>query len=122
MYLNAQFLWVYGGNEWDEARFIQQTADGGYIVGGNTKSFGAGDKDFWILKLSPDGEIEWQKTYGGNEWDETWWSIRQTMDGGYILTGHTMSFGAGGGDTWVLKLFSNGDVAWQKTYGGNASD
>ena len=122
MYLNAQLSWVYGGNDWDEARFIQQTADGGYIVAGNTLSLDAWDKDFWILKLFPDGEIEWQKTYGGTGWDETWWSIRQTIDGGYILAGCTHSFGAGVGDIWVLKLFSNGDIEWQKTYGGNAID
>ena len=121
MYLNAQFLWVYGGTEGDEAHFIQQTADGGYILTGYTRSFGAGSSDIWILKLSSAGDVEWQKTYGGNA-SEGAGSIQQTADGGYIVAGNTGSYDPGNFDAWVLKLFSNGDVDWQKTYGGNAGE
>jgi uncharacterized delta-60 repeat protein len=105
----------------DTGSSIQQTTDGGYIVAGNTQSFGAGVDDFWILKLNSDGTIAWQKTYGGTNTD---WarSIQQTSDGGYIVAGETWSFGAGEWDYWVLKLNSDGTVAWQKTYGGSSSD
>jgi hypothetical protein len=65
--------------------------------------------DFWVLKLDGSGNIQWQKTYGGTNWD---WasSIRQTSDGGYIVAGYTDSFGSGNGDLWVLKLDSSGNI------------
>ncbi|NIO49301.1 MAG: hypothetical protein GTN73_07700 [Candidatus Aminicenantes bacterium] len=112
---------TYGGSNYDYARCIKQTSDGGYIVGGSTFSFGAGDKDFWILKLNSAGDIEWQRKYGGNEWDHVH-SIQQTSDGGYIFAGCSSSFGAGAIDIWILKLSSAGDIEWQKTYGGSGDD
>jgi hypothetical protein len=112
---------TYGGGGWDEARSIQQTTDGGYIVSGTTWSFGAGGYDFWVLKLNASGDVVWQKTYGGGGWDEAR-SIQQTTDGGYIVAGWTGSFGAGSADFWVLKLDSSGDLVWQKTYGGAGND
>ena len=99
---------AFKGNHADAAYSIQQTVDGGYIVAGETSSFGAGRYDFWILKLNILGDLEWQKTYGGSENDEASF-IQQTVDGGYIVTGSTESYGAGFGDFLILKLFSNGD-------------
>jgi len=119
--LNAQWARTYGGFSTEHAYSIQQTSDGGYIVAGETHSFGAGDQDFWVLKLSSTGAIEWQRTYGGNSWD--WpYSIQQTSDGGYIVAGITYSFGAGNTDIWILKLFSTGAIEWQRTYGGSEDD
>ena len=113
---------TYGGTGFDFAYSIQETSDGGYIVAGSTASFGAGSDDFWVLKLYSNGNVAWQKTYGGADYDYAY-SIQQTSDGGYIVAGETWSFGAGSRDFWVLKLYSNGNVAWQKTYGGiNADD
>ena len=112
---------TYGGTASDKAASIQQTHDRGYVVAGMTQSFGAGDYDAWILKLTPDGSIEWQKTYGGGGMDAAH-SIRQTGDGGYIVAGCTSSFGTGRGDFWVLKLRPDGTLEWQKTYGGDDSD
>jgi len=100
---------TYGGSLNDEARSIQQTRDGGYIVAGYTKSKGAGGYDFWVLKLDENGEIIWDKTYGGSRTDEAF-SIQQTRDGGYIVAGYTWSKGAGGYDFWVLKLDENGNI------------
>jgi hypothetical protein len=118
---NAVWQKTYGGSDFDMANSIQQTSDGGYILGGNTYSFGAGDRDAWVLKLDASGNAAWQKTYGGSDWDSAY-SIQQTSDGGYILAGYTGSFGAGNGDTWVLKLDASGNVAWQKTYGDSEID
>jgi len=117
----VQWAKTYGGPEWDGASSIQQTADGGYIVAGWTFSFGAGDSDFWVLKLDQSGNVQWQKAYGGPDWDRAF-SIQQTSDGGYIVAGETWSFGAGDSDFWVLKLDRNGDVQWQKAYGGPSEE
>ncbi len=117
----VQWQKTYGGVAFECANFIQQTSDGGYIVAGETMSFGAGIDDFWVLKLSADGTVEWEKTYGGDSFDEAN-SIEQTGDGGYIVAGETMSFGAGKGDVWILKLSADGTVEWEKTYGGVYGD
>jgi len=106
----------YGGNEDDCATSIQLTSDGGYIVAGGTKSFGAGGEDIWIIKLSSDGEIEWQRAYGGSDYDRAS-SIQETCDGGYIAVG-TSSLEYYYGAILVLKLDSAGDIEWQRTYGG----
>ena len=112
---------TFGGNGEDQAASIQQTTDGGYIVAGVTTSFGAGDCDVYVLKINPDGSLAWEKTFGGNGEDQAA-SIQQTTDGGYIVAGVTTSFGAGSCDVYVLKLNSDGSLAWQKTYGGDAAD
>ena len=110
---------TYGGIGNDWAHVVQQTEDGGYIVSGATYSFGAGDRDAWILKLNSTGAVTWQKTYGGGDEDYVT-SIQQTADGGYIVAGLTQSFGTGDSDVWVLKLDNTGAITWQKTYGGVA--
>jgi hypothetical protein len=119
--LSAQWARTYGGSKDDYANIIQQTSDGGYIVAGLTSSFGAGNFDVWVLKLSSDGNIEWQRTYGGNDYDNARF-LQQTGDGGYIVGGYTASFGAGYYDVWILKLSSAGNIEWQKTYGGDGYD
>jgi uncharacterized delta-60 repeat protein len=114
---------TYGGSDWDAAYSIEQTADGGYIVAGETFSFGAGYGDVWVLKLNPIGGVTWQKTYGGDGTDAAY-SVQQTGDNGYIVAGYTISFVAGiyVYDAWLLKLNSIGGVTWQKTYGGSDID
>jgi uncharacterized delta-60 repeat protein len=120
---NGSVIWqrTYGGLNDDEAYSIQQTSDGGFVVTGLTMSFGAWYADFWLLKLNSSGDIAWQKTYGGTNWDAAY-CVEQTSDGGYVVAGTTASFGAGGYDFWVLRLDSNGSVTWQNTYGGSGSD
>ena len=112
---------TYGGNFTDRAHSIQQTDDAGYIAAGVTKSFGAGGADFWVLKLTSSGDIEWQQTYGGSL-DDWGMGIQESSVGGYVVSGWTKSFGAGGVDFWILKLTSSGDIEWQQTYGGNFDD
>jgi len=110
---------TYGGSDYDYAYSIQQTTDGGYIVAGETYSFGTSG-DAYILKLKSDGSLDWQKTYGGGNYDYAY-SIQQTTDGGYIVAGETYSFG-NSGDAYILKLQSDGSLDWQKTYGGSGGD
>jgi len=111
------FAKTYGGGSSDSAYSIQQTMDGGYIIAGWTTSFGAGGNDCLIIKLNSKGDVEWGKTFGGGGHDHAY-SIQQTMDGGYIVAGGTQSFGAGGNDFLVIKLNSQGNVEWTKTFGG----
>jgi len=116
--LNIQWEKTYGAASEEGAYAIQQTADGGYVVAGYTFSSGAGDADFWILKLDASGNVTWQKAYGGINEDVAQ-AIRQTSDGGYIVVGRTLSFSAG--TAWVLKLNSSGSIVWQKVYGGTGN-
>ncbi len=116
---NVDWQKTYGGTGGDYARSIQETTDGGYVVGGSTWSFGGWE--FWVLKLDSEGNVDWQKTYGPCSTQGTA-HIRQTTDGSYIVAGRTDSFGAGGSDVWVLKLNSAGNIIWQNTYGGSLWD
>jgi hypothetical protein len=81
---------------------VQQTIDGGFIVLGYTLSFGAGGDDFYLVKTDTNGNEEWFKTYGGSASDVGFF-VRQTNDGGLIMTGHTLSSGAGVHDVWLIK-------------------
>jgi uncharacterized delta-60 repeat protein len=119
--LHAQWAKTYGGSGDDAAHSIQQTSDGGFIVAGSTSSFGAGLSDFWVLKLNLAGNIEWQRSYGGSEEDVAY-SVQETSDKGYIIAGSSNSFGTGLSDFWVLKLSQDGDIEWQRSYGGSGND
>lgn len=107
---------TYGGAESDTFFSVHQVS-GGYIVGGQTSSFGAGSSDIWVLKLAGDGTIVWQKTYGGTG-IEYFADLQPTSDGGYIVAGTTYSYGHGSCNAWILKLNQDGGIGWQKTYGG----
>ncbi|MCJ7578957.1 MAG: hypothetical protein MUP98_00300, partial [Candidatus Aminicenantes bacterium] len=112
--LNAQWVKTYGGSKDDYASSILQTFDGGYIVAGSSKSFGAGDFDFQIFKLKSDGTIEWQKTFGDYLPDHAN-SIRQTNDGGYIIGGSITIYNSPK-QFWIIKLSIDGDIMWQRRY------
>jgi len=118
---NVSWAKTYGGTGDDIARSVQQTSDGGYILAGETYSFGAGGIDIFLIKTDANGNVSWAKTYGGTG-DDTARSVRQTSDGGYIVAGYTNSFGAGGRDIFLIKTDANGNVSWAKTYGGTGND
>jgi uncharacterized delta-60 repeat protein len=121
---NGTENWIktYGDSNVDLANSVQQISGGGYIVAGETSSFGAGGSDLWVLKLNTDGTVNWEKAYGGSSGDESGYSVQETSDGKYIVAGETSSFGAGGGDVWVLLLNADGTVNWEITYGGTSAD
>ena len=116
-------LWsrTFGGSSYEYCHSVQQTTDGGYILGGRTHSYGAGSADFWLVKTDVSGTEEWSNTFGGggSDW---FWSVQQTSDGGYILGGETRSYGAGWDDFWLVKTDSNGDSLWSRTFGGSSHD
>ena len=116
-------LWTrqYGGADDDESYSVQETSDGGYIVAGMTKSFGAGSNDVYLIKTDTDGDTLWTCTYGGSVSDQGQ-SVQQTSDGGYIIAGNTKSFGAGDSDVWLIKTDALGDTLWTKTFGGIDSE
>jgi hypothetical protein len=99
---------------------IEQTPDGGYIVAGFTDPIGLLRSDIWILKLQPNGTVEWQRTYGG--WrDDSAFPMTLSSEGGVVVAGRTSSFGTSSTDLWLLKLDPGGNVEWQKAYRGSDS-
>jgi len=101
---NMQWNKTYGGTGSDAVSSLIQTSDGGYALAGDTNSFDAGwYYDFWLVKTDSDGNMQWNKTYGGGDHDYAY-SMIQTSDGGYALAGSTWSFGAGTFDFWLVKL------------------
>jgi len=105
----------------DRGNSIEQTADGGYIVSGFTRSFGAGNEEAFLMKTTSEGVQSWVRTYGGVNNDRANHAV-QTTDGGYIFAGNTSSFGAGQGDAYVVKTDATGNVQWRKTIGRNGDD
>jgi len=122
-----------GGTNQDEAYSIAQTSDGGYIVAGYTRSNDGdvsgnhGGADYWVVKLSSTGTMEWQRSLGGSDFDYAQ-SVKQTADGGYIVAGLSrsndgdISANKGGSDYWIAKLASDGTLQWQKSIGGTYDD
>ncbi|MDQ0068006.1 T9SS type A sorting domain-containing protein [Chryseobacterium lathyri] len=120
-----------GGSSYDNANFIQQTSDGGYIIAGESNSTDGdvtgnhGNFDYWIVKLDASGNMQWQKSLGGSNQDIAN-SVRQTSDGGYIVAGGTGSFDGdvtgnhGSFDYWIVKLDASGTIQWQKSLGGTS--
>jgi len=123
----------FGGIREDKAYCVELTTDGGYIIAGYTKSsdgnvtLNKGGFDCWVIKLFSNGNIEWQKTFGGS-FDEEARAIKQTTDGGYIVVGYSCSNDGdvtgnhGGADYWILKLDASGNIEWQKSLGGTGTD
>ena len=112
---------TFGGREAEEAKSIQQTTDGGFIIAGSTASCGNGDEDVWLIKTDPWGNEEWNRTFGGSVLDNAS-SVQQTSDGGFIIAGTTWSFGNGGGDFWLIKTNAEGAEEWNQTFGGGGDE
>jgi len=113
----VQWSHAYGGSGQDEGWRFVQTSDGGYVLTGATTSYGAGSYDFWLVKIDAVGNVIWSRTFGGAA-DDHAACVIQTLDGGFAVGGHTYSYGAGGGDYWLVKTDANGNMLWNHTYGG----
>jgi len=113
-------LWArtYGGEGIENAYWVEPTADGGYIVAGETWGFGAGMNDFYIVKTDESGDTLWTRTYGGVDRDRAY-SIHQTADGGYFICGYTESFSARYFDFWLVRIDPDGDTLWTRSYGSD---
>ena len=150
-----QWQRTIGGSGQDELLCAFQTKDGGYILGGSSSSNppviaikpdaklisttkadlfsksekSRGNMDYWIVKLDKQGDIEWQKTYGG-QYADVLRSMEQTTDNGYILAGYSNSPISGDktvnnkgiGDFWIIKINDTGEIQWQNTYGAEGDD
>jgi hypothetical protein len=99
--------YTYGGSGSDAARSVAVAADGGYIVAGTTYSYGPGYGKMWLVKTDASGTEEWNAFYGGANYEDGL-SVAVTSDGGYIVTGDTGSYGAGGSDVWLVKVGESG--------------
>ena len=116
-------LWTrtYGGEQSDCGYGVQQTDDGGFIIAGQTASFGAGGSDAYLIKTDSEGDTVWTRTFGGNL-DDVSYSVQQTWDEGYILAGYTYSYTISGCDIYLIKTDAEGDTLWTRTYGESVDD
>ncbi|MEO0506316.1 MAG: hypothetical protein AAF090_09200 [Bacteroidota bacterium] len=134
--INYSLDWVqtFGGSGEETAQSVIPTNDGGFAVLGYTNSID-GDltgkslpvNDYWLLKFSALGDLQWSKTYGGSK-DDRGQSVIQTTDGGYAVVGYAMSDDGDGSlnqgfhDNWILRLDANGDILWEKSFGFSGHD
>ena len=113
-YGNEEWNQPLGGSQEEVGRFIQQTTDGGYIITGNTESYGNGDGwDIWLVKTDSNGNLEWEKTFGDSG-EELGYSVRQTTDGGFIIVGGKYVYNTNSHDVLLIKTDSQGNQEWSK--------
>jgi len=112
---------TYGGAADDSDAFLLEAADGGYLLVGETESFGSGGEDIYAVKTDADGNEQWSQTYGGHGTDQSSGAL-QTADGGYAISGVTDSFGAGSNDVYLVKVDAVGNEQWSQTFGGTADE
>jgi len=115
------FVNAWGGTGNDYGASIAQTSDGGYVVTGQTESYGAGYANMFIAKYADDGSLSWDQTWGGAVSDSGN-SIIQTNDGGYAVTGETQSYGNGSSDMFIAKYTDDGTLSWDQTWGGTGNN
>jgi len=111
----------FGGISVEKGLSVKRTSDNGFILLGYTNSTGAGGYDIYMVKIDSAFGTQWEKTYGGADW-EFGNCVQQTSDGGYILCGSTFSYGYGNQDYYLIKTNATGDTLWTKTYGGLNDD
>lgn len=130
---SLQWQRTLGGSSSEYPSALAPTSDGGYVVAGYTYSTDGdvtnnhGNSDYWVVKLDTSGNLQWQRTLGGSDYDQAY-SIVPASDGGYVVAGYTFSTDGdvtnyhGTGDVWVVKLDPGGNLQWQKTLGGSDTD
>ena len=130
---NLQWSRYYGGNFTDTPKGIVQTSDNGFIIAGGSDSNDTdisgniGSYDFWVIRISSEGDLVWEKSFGGSQIDEAR-AIIGTDDGNFIIAGDTrsndndVSNNNGAADLWIIKISPNGDLIWENTLGGSSFD
>jgi len=120
---DGNILWerTYGEGDYDIGNDVMQTSDGGFIITGYRIIFG-NYRDLYMVKTNSAGTILWSKTYGGGTGSSEGNGVKETTDGGYIATGYTKAFGAGGEDVYVVRTDMNGNLIWSRAFGGIADD
>jgi len=120
---NGSLLWVknFGGNDFEEGICTRQLSDAGFIICGRTGSFGAGGDDVFVIRTDENGDSLWANTYGGFLNDEGF-SLVETNDGGFIITGRTESSAIGDYDVLLMKIDSAGNELWNRSIGGMELD
>lgn len=133
---NIQWEKTYGGSGVDALQDMKPTLDGGYILGsftwsndGDIQSGNNGEIDLWVVKIDSIGNLEWEKTYGGDS-EDYFWAIESFSDGSYLLVGEIFSNNGdiqsghhgGGNDGWVVKIDNVGNILWERTFGGSGRE
>jgi len=113
--------YLYNCTFYDEGHKVLQTRDGGYILVSSSSRENPGDSDIVLIKTDANGNSQWVQYYGG-DYDEVAASVVQTVDGGYVIAGKTLSFGAGSSDFWLIKTDAYGNMEWDKTFGGTGAE
>ncbi|MDD1762604.1 MAG: hypothetical protein LUQ59_10265 [Methanothrix sp.] len=121
---NCTWSLILGGSGEDVGYYVEETRDGGFIVTGSTDSYSMGDELLWLVKTDRNGSLTWEKTFGGfvSSSGDGGWSVQDTGDGGYIVTGYTQSLGNGRKDLWLIKTDGDGGLIWDRTFGGREDD
>jgi K+/H+ antiporter YhaU regulatory subunit KhtT len=119
----GRFVWGsnLGSTDHDLAASAIETSDGGYILTGYTRGYGAVGDDVLLIKTDQNGDLVWEKTFGGALQDHGK-SVIETSDGGYLVTGFTYSSGAGNDDMYLIKTDVSGNLVWEKTFGNTSYD
>lgn len=116
---DGELLWekTYGGEKFDRGVAVIATSDDAYMILAETRSYGAGERDIYLLKIDPQGEVFWSKTFGGSGEEQTK-AVKNSSDDGFIIIGTSESFGDGSPDIYLVKVDANGEEQWSHTYGG----
>lgn len=120
---NGEKQWsrVYGGKLDDYGWGVTESDDGGYVIAGETFSFGSGQSDIYLLKIDSNGNMKWNTTFGGLAEDVAY-SVVNSNDGGFIVAAQTKSYGKGGSDGMIVKFDSKGIKQWNRLFGGKGLD
>jgi hypothetical protein len=118
---NKKFEKSFGSYNNEIGKSVLQLFDSSYVAVGYTNSTGFGGYDIFLVKTDKNGNLLWEKTIGGSDWDFAY-SLQATNDGGFVIAGTTYSYGRGNADGYVVKTDGSGNVVWTKTYGGAYDD
>ena len=118
---DTEWTRTYGGASEDRGFCVELTGDGGYVVAGITLSYGAGSRDFYLLRMSSVGDTIWTRTFGASGNDEAY-SVKRTSDNGFLVVGYTVPPDSSYMDVYLVKVNASGDTGWTRTYNHSPGD